>query len=214
MAALSFEAPVWESQTLEYRLQLKEAFANELYVRIQSQPSTGFHDEDEVLNITDDIIATLIENGEKQKWFAKMPTQEQLMKKVRHTFSALATADNNVAKPVLLRMNPKTVTIVWRPETKENQPVPLMFEDSEAEESEDDAEQKSDGEDELEIPESNLPPVSLRDEEAASREQYLLSRLRAAKARMEAEQIRMQYFEATGNMPPDSDSEDESDEEV
>ena len=72
----------------------------------------------------------------------------------------------------------------------------IYFEDSE-----------SDGEES--IAESNLPPVALRADRAASHEEYLLTRLRAAKARVEAEQIRMQYFEATGRMPPDSEDEDE-----
>ena len=43
--------------------------------------------------------------------------------------------------------------------------------------------------------------------------QYLLTRLRAAKARVEAEQIRMQYFEAMGSMPPESDEDEDEDED-
>jgi hypothetical protein len=62
---------------------------------------------------------------------------------------------------------------------------------------------------EPEIEESNLPTVALRNTGGESQEEYLLTRLRAAKARVETEQIRMQYFEATGRMPPDSESEDE-----
>ena len=51
--------------------------------------------------------------------------------------------------------------------------------------------------------------MELVDDAQETQEQYLLTRLRAAKARVEAEQIRMQYFEATGRMPPDSEDEDE-----
>jgi hypothetical protein len=60
-----------------------------------------------------------------------------------------------------------------------------------------------------EIVDSALPPVALKDNTQQTHEEYLLTRLRAAKARVEAEQIRMQYFEATGRMPPDSDEEEE-----
>ena len=77
----------------------------------------------------------------------------------------------------------------------------ISFEDSESEGS-------SEG-DEVEISESALPPVELVDDAQETQEQYLLTRLRAARARVEAEQIRMQYFEATGRMPPDSEDEDE-----
>jgi hypothetical protein len=62
---------------------------------------------------------------------------------------------------------------------------------------------------EPEVSDSNLPPVELVDDARRMREEYLLSRLRAAKARVEEEQIRMQYFEATGKMPPESEDEDE-----
>jgi len=51
--------------------------------------------------------------------------------------------------------------------------------------------------------------VALRDTVQESHEEYLLTRLRAAKARVEAEKMRMQYFETTGRMPPDSESDDE-----
>jgi hypothetical protein len=63
--------------------------------------------------------------------------------------------------------------------------------------------------DEVEVTESELPPVELVDDSQQTHEEYLLTRLRAAKARVETEQIRMQYFEATGRMPPDSETEDE-----
>lgn len=205
-----FEAPVWDSHTSEYVLKVKNDFAEDSLVKIASQGSTQFIDQDEVLNITDDLIAALITEGSEKKWFAKLPTQEQLLKKVRHTFATLATAEQNMAKPIILRLNPKTVTIVWQPDYKviAAAPPPLAFEDSESEESEDELSEA--GEPEPEIAESNLPSVALREEATMTREQYLLTRLRAAKARLEAEQIRMQYFEATGQMPPDSDSEEES----
>jgi hypothetical protein len=75
----------------------------------------------------------------------------------------------------------------------------ISFEDSD-EETEDEK---------VDIPESDLPTMELVDDAQETQEEYLLTRLRAAKARVEAEQIRMQYFETTGRMPPDSESEDE-----
>jgi len=82
--------------------------------------------------------------------------------------------------------------------SKESHPQ-MYFENSE----------DSENEVEPEIAESNLPPVALTDDASESHEEYLLTRLRAAKARMKAEQVRMQYFETTGRMPPDSESEDD-----
>jgi hypothetical protein len=217
-----YEPPVWESQTSEYVLKIHEEFAKDAIARIPDYGTAKFQETDEVLNITDDLIAALISEGAEKKWFAKLPTQEQLLKKVSHTFATLATADQNAARPVLLRLNPKKVTIVWQPEARSAPPAPppLAFEDSEPEESEDSGSEEGP---EPEIAESNLPAVALREsgfavtrsrgdreEVEMTREQYLLTRLRAAKARLEAEQIRMQYFEATGQMPPDSDSEEDS----
>jgi hypothetical protein len=205
-----YEPPVWESQTSEYVLKIHEDFAEEAIVRLPDIGTGKFQETDEVLNVTDDLIAALISEGAEKKWFAKLPTQEQLLKKVRHTFATLATADQNVARPRILRLNPKTVTIVWQPEARSAPPAPppLAFEESEPEDSEDSGSEEEGPE--PEITESNLPAVALREEAAMTREQYLLTRLRAAKARLEAEQIRMQYFEATGQMPPDSDSEEDS----
>jgi hypothetical protein len=80
---------------------------------------------------------------------------------------------------------------------------PLYIDDSEGDDSE------SEPGTEPDISESNLPPVALTDDTQQTREEYLLTRLRAAKARVEAEQIRMQYFETTGRMPPDSESEED-----
>jgi hypothetical protein len=66
-------------------------------------------------------------------------------------------------------------------------------------------------ESEPEVEDSSLPPVALKSSHEGGQENYLLTRLRAARARVEAEQIKMQYFETTGRMPPDSE-EDEDDE--
>ena len=86
---------------------------------------------------------------------------------------------------------------MWKPDTyNKAQPPKIEFEDSSSEDS-------------VDLKESDLPPVTLTDDAQETQEEYLLTRLRAAKARVEAEQIRMQYFEATGRMPPDSDLEDE-----
>jgi hypothetical protein len=205
-----FQAPVWDSSSSEYILQILNEFSEDAVVEITNEGGTQFKDQDEVLNVTDDLVAALISEGAEKKWFAKLPSQEQLMKKVRHTFTALATADQGVARPATLRMNPKAVTIVWLPEARKVPagPPPLLFEESEVEDSASES-----GSEEPEIPESNMPVVALREEAQMTREEYLLTRLRAAKARLEAEQIRMQYFEATGQMPPDSDSETGSDED-
>jgi hypothetical protein len=123
------------------------------------------------------------------------------MKRVRHTFKSLARDDENAAALRTIILTPKQLTLVWEPFVKQKPLLPISFEDSDDSDS-------SAGE-EVELPESDLPPVQLTDDSQQSQEEYLLTRLRAAKARVEAEQIRMQYFEATGRMPPDSESEDE-----
>jgi len=163
-------------------------------------------DTDRVLNVTDLVVEQLIQEGDENSWFAKLPSHEQLMKRVQNTFGSLATEAHNTAVVNVLLLTPKQLTLVWLPTTlADAQPPPLYFEES------DNSEQSSDAGPEPEIADSNLPPVSLTDDSKQTREQYLLTRLRAAKARVEAEQLRMQYFEATGRMPPDSESESEDD---
>ena len=163
-------------------------------------------DTDRVLNVTDLVVEQLINEGHANSWFAKLPSHEQLMKRVQNTFGSLATEAHNTAVVNLLLMTPKQLTLVWSPTTlADAQPPPMYFEES------DDSEHESDAEPEPEIGESNLPPVSLTDDSKQTHEQYLLTRLRAAKARVETEQLRMQYFETTGRMPPDSESESEDD---
>jgi hypothetical protein len=121
---------------------------------------------------------------------------------VRHSFKSLARDNDNSATLSTLLLSPKVVTFLWTPTFVAHSSVPqISFEDSESEGS-------SEG-DEVEISESALPPVELVDDAQETQEQYLLTRLRAARARVEAEQIRMQYFETTGRMPPDSEDEDE-----
>ena len=96
------------------------------------------------------------------------------------------------------------MTMVWTPMTPERPKIPPMcFDDSDGEEL------HSESESEPEIPESKLPPVELKDPNFLTKEEYLLTRLRAARARVEAEEIKMQYFESTGKMPPESDSEED-----
>ena len=96
-------------------------------------------------------------------------------------------------------MTPKLLTFVWIPEV--SRAPPLCIDDSE-----------SDAGTEPELEESSLPPVALKDIASQSQEAYLLSRLRAAKARVQEEQTRMQYFETTGRMPPDSESDEDEEE--
>jgi hypothetical protein len=153
-----------------------------------------------VENVTDSIVHNLIEEGAAGKWFTKLPSHDQLMKRVRHTFLRLAQESENAAVLNTLLLTPKQITLVWNPAVKVVSNPQISF-DSDSEES-------SDG-DEVDLAESELPPVELVDDSQETQEAYLLTRLRAAKARVEAEQIRMQYFEATGRMPPDSEDEDE-----
>jgi len=199
---MSFVAPVWNSSDNHYVIELLSEFSETMVTSIakDANGNTVFSDDTTLENLTGTIIHALIEDGNEGKWFTKLPSHEQLVKRVRHTFKALAQDTNNVASPTNLFLTPKQVTIVWTPKTVNTVPQ-ISFDDS-------DSEASSDG-DEVEVPESNLPVVQLTDDAKETQEEYLLTRLRAAKARVEAEQIRMQYFETTGRMPPDSDSEDE-----
>lgn len=212
----AFQAPTWTASQQAYQIVVRPWYL-EKCVSPLVQDSTGntvFDDMDGVHNITDETVHRLIQEGDQNKWFAKLPNHEQLMKRVRHTFTNLPSSAHTVAVLTTLWLTPKQVTFVWRAETREPPAPALAFEDSEEEgdNGDDGSEYSTDG-DEVDVPESNLPPVAIRDEGKASQEEYLLSRLRAAKARVEAEQIRMMYFETTGHMPPDSDSEDETDDE-
>jgi hypothetical protein len=213
----AFQAPAWTASQQAYQIVIRTWFVEKSACALE-QDTTGntvFADMDSVHNVTDEVIHRLIKEGDANKWFAKLPSHEQLMKRVRHTFTNLPSSSHTAAVLTTLWLTPKQVTFVWRAEEREPPAPALAFEESDeedgdGEEGEDDY--SSEG-DEVDIPESNLPPVAIQDETKASQEEYLLSRLRAAKARVEAEQIRMMYFETTGHMPPDSDSEDESDDE-
>lgn len=163
--------------------------------------NTSFVDTDRLHNVTDDLLHKLIDEGAKNSWFSKLPSHEQLMKRVRHTFLRLAMSENETcASLTRVLMTPKVLTLVWTPSV--SKAPPMCFDESESE-----------LESEPELQESSLPPVALKDAMMESREEYLLTRLRAAKARVEEEYIRMQYFETTGRMPPDSESEDEDEDE-
>jgi hypothetical protein len=200
---MSFVTPVWSSSDNHYVIGIVPAFSFSLNAPVikDSNGNTVFNDMDNLESLTDMIIHGLIEEGNEGKWFTKLPSHDQLMKRVRHTFKSLASDSDNMANPTTLLLTPKQVTIVWTPTTVKKETPQISFDDS-------DSEASSQG-DEVEVPESNLPAVELTDDSKETQEEYLLTRLRAAKARVEAEQIRMQYFETTGRMPPDSDSEDE-----
>lgn len=203
---MSFVPPVWDSVNNHYIIELLPAFMEGLRVLIKkdSTGSTVFSNADAVENITDSVIHKLIDEGSKGNWFSKLPSHDQLIKRIRHTFKNLAKESDNGANLSTLLLTPKQVTLLWNPLTftpPKTMPQ-IEFDDS-------DSDSDSSQGDAVEIPESDLPPVRLTDDAQETREQYLLTRLRAANARVEAEQIRMQYFEATGRMPPDSDSEDE-----
>ena len=204
---MSFVAPVWDSANGHYIIVLHPSFSDKTltFLTKDNNGSTIFKDNDVVENFTDDVIHKLIGEGASNNWFAKLPSHEQLVKRVRHSFKRLASDNENAANLTSLLLTPKVVTFVWEPTSITVPTTPqISFDDSEAE----DSEGSSEG-DEVEIPESALPPVELQDDVQQSREEYLLTRLRAARARVEAEQIRMQYFETTGRMPPDSEDEDE-----
>lgn len=199
---MTFNPPIWDSSNSHYIINLLPAIYEKTQVLIKKDTtgSTVFSDPDEVENITDKIINNLIEDGATGNWFSKLPSHDQLMKRVRHTFKRLAQDSENAAVINTLLLTPKQITLVWNPAIKVMSNPQISF-DSDSEDS-------SDG-DNVEIAESELPPVELVDDSQETQEAYLLTRLRAAKARVETEQIRMQYFEATGRMPPDSDSDSE-----
>jgi hypothetical protein len=210
---MSFLQPQWNSADNNYVIDTTQSLRAASYVPvcIDTSGSTTFIDMDAVHNTTVQVLHSLITEGEKNKWFTKLPSHEQLMKRVRHTFSALAAAENNSSFLQTLLMTPKMITFVWTPTTLESA-VPaespkMAFEDS-------DEEGDSDSElEEIDVKESELPPVELVSDAKRNQEEYLLTRLRAARARVEEEHLRMQYFEQTGRMPPDSDEEEDSEQE-
>jgi len=201
---MSFVTPVWDAANGHYVINLLPAFFNKLrvFIKKDTNGSTVFNDTDMLENYTDTVIHNLIDEGASGNWFAKLPSHDQLVKRVRHSFKSLAQDNDNSAVLGTLLLTPKIVTFVWTPAYVAPSAGPqISFEDS-------DSEGSSEG-DEVEISDSALPPVKLVDDAQETQEQYLLTRLRAARARVDAEQIRMQYFEATGRMPPDSEDEDE-----
>jgi hypothetical protein len=202
---MSFNSPKWDAKENQYVIDSTEVLKakSQLAIGLNSSGSTVFLDEDKVHNITVEVLHSLISEGSENKWFTKLPSHEQLMKRHQHRFSSLADREKNTAFLENILMTPKTLTLVWSLITV-NPKVPQMaFEDSEDE-----------LDSEPEVQESDLPPVELKDGSKVTQEEYLLTRLRAARARVEAEKIKMQYFETTGRMPPDSeDEEDEEDDE-
>lgn len=204
-----FLQPIWDAKLGHYSIGITEEYMekkeNFLLIAKDTIGSTSFSDLDALHNATDHIVHVLIEEGSSNKWFSKLPSHEQLMKRIRHTFSKLAADTDTHAVLSCIYMTPKLLTLVWAPIVVAG-PPPLCFEESEA-----GSDSESDAGTEPELQESTLPAVALRDSAQESREEYLLTRLRAAKAKVEAEQMRIEYFEATGRMPPDSDSESEDD---
>lgn len=206
-----FTAPEWMSNESQYKLTVTEDYARSLAantsvgLKRDSAGSYTFSNQDQLLEVTSALLHSLLKEGSENNWFSKLPSHEQLLKRVKHTFLCLPEPNQTLAFVSCVYMNPKVLTLQWTPVSPP--PLPsaqvqqqgIYFEDSESEEAD--------------ITESQLPPVELRDNRLVSQEEYLLTRLRAAKARVEAEQIRMQYFEATGSMPPESDEEDEDEDE-
>ena len=203
---MSFVTPKWNVVEQHYVIEATEqlrAAHNVDIGRDSSSGSTIFTNDNNVHDISVNIIHTLISEGEANKWFTKLPSHEQMMKRLRHTFSKLATAENTHANIHSILMTSKTLVMVWTPKTIYRPILPAMcFEDSDGDELNSDIEQDPN------IKESALPPVELKDPSFLTKEEYLLTRLRAARARVETEEIRMQYFETTGKMPPESESEE------
>ena len=203
-----FVAPKWDTKFNQYTIdttaEYKDYSDNFLVITKDSLGSTIFSDLDGLHNATDNIVEELLKEGIANNWFSKLPSHEQLMKRIRHTFSKLSVKTDTHAVLHSIYMTPKLLTLAWMP-LMVSQP-PLYFDESEAE-----SEAESEEGVEPSLQESSLPAVALRDVSHESHEEYLLTRLRAAKAKVEAEQIRIQYFETTGRMPPDSDSELEDD---
>jgi len=197
---MSFLSPKWDAAQSQYVIHTSDEYRAEVedYLAIAKDNlgSTVFTDLEALHEVTDDLVNCLIEEGQKGKWFSKLPSHDQLMKRSRHTFSQLASDTDTSAVLMTVLMTPKLLTFVWKPLAVAPVAPQMCFEDSD-----------SDAGTEPELPESSLPPVVLKDGVKESQEEYLLTRLRAAKARVEIEQIRMQYFDATGRMPPDSESE-------
>jgi hypothetical protein len=203
---MSFVSPRWDATEAHYVINTTPSLKTSSRLSIGLNPSNGstvFLDDDALHNVTVETLHRLINEGAENKWFTKLPSHEQLLKRHQHRFNSLADRENNFAFLDTILMTPKTLTLVWSLITVKPQApqLPKMeFEDSEDE-----------LDSEPEVSESDLPPVELKDDSKVTQEEYLLTRLRAARARVEAEQIKMQYFEATGRMPPDS--EDEEDDE-
>ena len=201
---MSFVSPRWDATESQYIIDTTPALKTSSRLSIGLNPSNGstiFLDDDAVHDITVDTLHSLITEGAENKWFTKLPSHEQLLKRHQHRFSSLADREKNFAFLECILMTPKTLTLVWslitvKPEVPQ---VPKM----EFEDSDDELDSEPD------VSESDLPPVELKDDSKVTQEEYLLTRLRAARARVEAEQIKMQYFETTGRMPPDSESEED-----
>ena len=191
MPATTFTTPEWIAADSHYQINLEESFIQSTIVELTKEKGAiVFGDIDKQYEITVEILHRLIREGTEQKWFSKLPTHEQLLKRVKHNFSDLPHDDQIIAVLKVLYLTPKSITFLWTPEspTKYQTKGGLYFEDSDCE---------SDEDEDLEI----------------TQEEYLLTRLRAAKARVESEQIKMKYFEMTGKMPPDSESEEDEDSE-
>jgi len=197
-----FVAPTWDSRNSQYVIDVNSDFPvkeTRVYIKKDTNGSTVFNDLDVLENVTDQVVHSLIEEGNQGNWFTKLPSHDQLVKRVRHTFKRLSQDSENASSLNSILLTPKQLTLVWEPYTLSENTVPQISFESDSESDSGSAE----------IPESNLPPVKLTDDSKVTHEEYLLTRLRAAKARVEAEQIRMEYFETTGRMPPDSDLESE-----
>ena len=90
---MSFVAPVWDSANGRYIILLHPSFSDKTltFLTKDNNGSTVFKENGVVENFTDDVIHKLIDEGASNNWFAKLPSHEQLVKRVRHSFKRLAS---------------------------------------------------------------------------------------------------------------------------
>ena len=195
-----FAAPVWNATENHYVLDITEEYKPQTNVDIQlsNSNSTIFSNTDDLTEKTNQVVTHLIKEGEENKWFSKLPAHANLIKRVTNTFKNLAKSEEHHAFLSKVLMSPKSLVLIWEPFAKKKESTTGFTFDSDSE-----------MESEPEISQSDLPPVPITATTRLTKEEYLLARLRAAKARLETEEIRMEYFETTGYMPPDSEMESE-----
>ena len=118
---MSFLPPKWDVTQAHYSIDMTEDYKKDtdkyLVIVKDTHGGTSFLDSDALHNTTDALITLLIDEGKVNKWFSKLPSHDQLMKRVRHTFSSLAIDTNTHAVVSSVYMTPKLLTFQWTPVT-------------------------------------------------------------------------------------------------